>query len=304
VRRAIDRVAAVVGLVLLLVRPLGAVDRYAATGMVLEVDTARKTFIASIDPIKGYMAAMTMPFQVKNVDELAGLVPGAIISFTLVVDKSSSFVEGVRIQRIQNVEQDPLAARRLTLLREIAAGGTTSKAVAIGAAVPDFTLTDQKNRNVKLSQFRGQVVAVNFMYTTCQLPDFCVRMVNHFSVLQKVFRTELGRDLAFLTISFDPTRDTPEVLDHYANQWKANPETWHFLTGSGVDVQRVLERFGVVAYPDEGLMDHSLHTVLIDRQGRLFANVEGNKFSTDQLADLVRAALKPATPKSPSPISR
>jgi protein SCO1 len=233
---------------------------------------------------------MTMTFHVKDAKDLAGVTPGTIIDFTLVVDKTSSFAEGIRIRRYVGLEQDPLAARRLSLLKEIA-GGSASKTLAVGAAVPDFTLIDQKSRKVSLSQFRGKVVAINFMYTTCQLPDFCLRIVNHFGALQKTFKTELGRDLEFLTITFDPVRDQPDVLDRYASQWSPNPETWHFLTGPPNDVQRVLEWFGVAAFPDEGLMDHSLHTVLVDRNGRLFANVEGNKYSTDQLAALTRTAI-------------
>jgi len=63
------------------------------------------------------------------------------------------------------------------------------------------------------------------MDTTCQLPDFCLRLVNHFGVLQKRFSTRLGHDLILLTISFDPQRDRPEVLDHDAAQGKPVPGT-------------------------------------------------------------------------------
>ena len=51
-------------------------------------------------------------------------------------------------------------------------------------------------------------------------------------------------------------------------------------------------RIGVAAFPDEGLMDHSLHTILIRRDGTLAANVEGNQYSSDQLADLLAAVLQ------------
>jgi protein SCO1 len=288
-----------VALALLLVcwlAPVAAADRYAASGMVLEVDRPSRSFTASTDTIPGFMAAMTMKFQVRDAKELDGVTPGTIVDFTLVVDKTSSVAEGIRIRRYVGLEQDPLAARRLSLLKEIA-GGAASKALAVGAAVPDFTLIDQKSRKVSLSQFRGKVVAMNFMYTTCQLPDFCLRIVNHFGALQKTFKAELGRDLEFLTITFDPVRDQPDVLDRYASQWSPNPDTWHFLTGPPTDVQRVLEWFGVAAFPDEGLMDHSLHTVLIDRTGRLFANIEGNKYSTDQLAALTRTVLRTPRPR-------
>ena len=48
----------------------------------------------------------------------------------------------------------------------------------------------------------------------------------------------------------------------------------------------------MAAFPNDGLMDHSLRTALIGRDGKLAANIEGNKYSPDQLADLTRAVLK------------
>jgi protein SCO1/2 len=56
-------------------------------------------------------------------------------------------------------------------------------------------------------------------------------------------------------------------------------------------VRAVTARFGVEFFPDEGLMNHSLHTAVIDRQGRLVANLEGNRFTAAQLGDLVERTL-------------
>jgi protein SCO1/2 len=262
--------------------------------MVLESDPARLRFVASIETIPGFMTAMTMPFTVRKAADLSGLVPGAVVDFTLVVSPTASYAEGIRIRRFQSVEQDPLAARRLALLKKVA-GAATSRALAAGEPVPDFTLTDQKGRPVRFSRLRGKIVAINFTYTTCQLPDFCLRIVNHFGALQKRFARALGPDLVFLTITFDPVRDQPDVLDRYASQWKPNPDVWHFLTGREPDVQRVLDWFGVAAFPNEGLMDHALHTVLVGRDGRMITNIEGNRFSTDQLGDLIQSALAQAS---------
>jgi protein SCO1/2 len=80
-------------------------------------------------------------------------------------------------------------------------------------------------------------------------------------------------------------------MDRYSRQWNADPGTWRFLTGSVPEVQRVLALFGVAAFPDDGLMDHSLHTALVDRSGTLVANIEGNQYSSDQLVDLTRSVL-------------
>jgi protein SCO1/2 len=154
-------------------------------------------------------------------------------------------------------------------------------------------LTNQKRRSVALSDLRGKVVAINFIYTSCALPNFCLRIASNFGVLQKRFGAQLGRDLVLLTVTFDPVHDTPDVLAEYAKQFDANPATWHFLTGAAADVQRVCRLFGVDFFPDEGLMNHSLHTAIIDRNGKLVANIEGNQFTANQLADLTQTVLNP-----------
>ena len=94
-----------------------------------------------------------------------------------------------------------------------------------------------------------------------------------------------------LTVTFDPERDTPEVLATYAARFNADPKMWRFLTGKTADVRRVCALFGVESYLDEGLVNHSLHTAIIDRRGRLVANIEGNQHTPEQLGDLILETL-------------
>ena len=277
-------------LVLLAIPSSQAAQEYSATGMVLKVDRARLTFTASIQAIPGFMAAMAMPFEVRQAKDLDGLVPGASVAFVLVVNGNTSYAERIRVVRYQSTEQDPLAASRLKLLTQVA-GGAPTRALAIGETVPDFKLIDQMRLPVSLSALRGKVVAVNFIYTSCALPNFCLRIANNFGVLQKRFKARLGRDLVLLTVTFDPLHDTPDVLAEYARRWDADPESWHFLTGPVPDVQKVCRLFGVDFFPDEGLMNHSLYTAVLDRRGRVVANIEGNRFTADQLGDLTNAVL-------------
>jgi protein SCO1 len=278
--------------ILLLSVACWAGEQHAASGMVLKVDPARKTLLVSCDTIPGFMDAMTMPFDVHDAKELDGLAPGMIVAFTLVVEASASYVEHIQVRPYESVEQDPLTARRLKMLNRITNPDASGvKILAVGAVVPDFTLIDQVHRRVSLSQYAGKVVALNFIYTSCALPNFCYRSANNFGVLQRRFKEQLGRDLVLLTITFDPQRDHPEQLAHYAENWKADPKTWHFLTGNVPDIERVTGMFGMDYFPEEGLMSHSLHTAIIDRHGKLVANIEGNRFTPDQLGDLVRTAL-------------
>ena len=239
------------------------------------------------------MPAMVMPFEVVRTTDLEGLTPGAIVELTLVVLQRSARAEHIRVLRYQSVEQDPFTANRLKLLNQITAGGSTARAVEIGQAVPDFTLIDQTRRPVRLSGLRGRVVVINFIYTSCALPNFCLRAANNFGVLKKRFKAELGWDLVLLTVKFDPLHDAPDVLAWYASQWNADAATWHFLTGLMPDVHRVYSLFGVDAFPEEGLMNHSLHTAIIDRQGRLVVNLEGNQYTAAQLGDLTQTVLHP-----------
>jgi protein SCO1/2 len=212
------------------------------------------------------------------------------VEFVLVVKGGSSYAERIRIVRYQSAEQDPLAANRLKLLTQLA-GAAPPRVLAMGETVPDFRLTTQQRRPITLSELRGKVVAINFIYTSCPLPNFCLRIANNFGVLQKRFQAQLGRDLVLLTVTFDPVHDTPEVLKAYASRWNADPEAWHFLTGDVSAVRRVCHLFGVDFFPEEGLMNHSLHTAIIDRQGKVAANIEGNQFTADQLGDLTEAVL-------------
>jgi protein SCO1/2 len=280
----------VTALLLLALQSSVIAQEYPVTGMVLGVDRSRNTFTASIQSIPGFMPAMAMPFEVRQRKDLEGLVPGATVEFVLVVNRSSSHAERIRIVRYQSTEQDPLAASRLRLLTQVA-GAAPRDVLAIGQTVPDFRLTNQKRRPIALSELRGKVVAINVIYASCPLPNFCLRIANNFGVLQKRFKAQLGRDLVLLTVTFDPVHDTPDVLAQYAGRWNADPATWHFLTGPVRDVQRVCHLFGVDFFPDEGLMNHSLHTAIIDRQGRMVANIEGNQFTGDQLGDLTEAVL-------------
>ena len=262
---------------------------YTINGMVLRVDPARRSFLVSHDAVPGLMAAMTMSFDVRDAKELTGVQPGNAVTFTLAVGQQSMRAERVRVVPYRSVEQDPLTARRLALLKSLSAA---PKPLPVGGMVPDFTLTDQARRQVRLSQFRGKVVALNFIYTSCALPQFCYRVANHFGVVQRRFRREAGREVVFLTVTFDPLRDTPEKLAEYAAQWNADPDVWHFLTGEAAAVRRVCNVFGVDFFPDEGLMNHSIRTAVIDRQGTLVANIEGNQYSAAQLGDLVETTLR------------
>ena len=268
-----------------------AAQRYPVTGLVLKVDPTHRTFVASCTAIPGYMEAMVMPIPVRDAKALDGLQPSTVVDFMLVVTGDDSYAENVRVHHYQSAELEPLAVQRLQLLARLGHTDSAGGELALGAVVPDFTLTDQTGHNVALSQLAGKVLVSSFIYTSCPLPNYCFRLSNNLGRLQKRFADRMGRDLVLLSVSIDPVHDTPEVLAKYAATWKADAKSWHFLTGPVPRVREVCRSFGVNFWPDEGALTHSLHTIVIDRQGKLAANFEGNEFTAEQLGDFVEVVL-------------
>lgn len=262
---------------------------FAGQGLVLKIDKNAQSLELSCKAIPGFTPPKRASFRVENPAELAALNIGDMVDFNLAAGSNGLLLRNVKLHEYQNVEQDPLAARRLNIIGNL--GGPGAKEIARGHEVPDFSLIDQSQHPVKLSELKGKVVAINFVYTHCLLPNYCFRMSNNFRQLQKRFATQMGRNLVLLTITFDPEHDSPEVLKQYAKTFDADGQNWHFLTGVPAQVNKVDEEFGMAFFPDEGLMTHSLHTVVIDRGGKLVANLEGNQFTAVQLGDLVETVM-------------
>jgi protein SCO1/2 len=240
-----------------------------------------------------------MPIEVRNAKELDGLTRGTLIEFSLVVEKENSYAEAVRIKNFESLEADPLAARRLRLLDGVMDQSfSPDRVLKVGQPAPDFSLVDQNRERITLSQFAGKVVAITFVYTRCPFPNYCFRLTNNFARLQKRFAGEIGRELILLTITMGPVHDQPEALAQYGRTWNIDPKGWHLLTGQRADVQKFCDRFGVAFYPDEGQLIHSLHTLVIDRHGKLVANLEGNEFTAEELGDLVENVMKSGTANS------
>ena len=97
------------------------------------------------------------------------------------------------------------------------------------APAPAFALTSQDGTPVALADFRGKVVAVTFIYTSCM--DTCPVLTALMAYVQDKLGPDFGKRIAFVSITVDPERDTPEVLKRYAETFGADLNGWAFLTG-------------------------------------------------------------------------
>jgi protein SCO1/2 len=150
----------------------------------------------------------------------------------------------------------------------------------LGAA-PDFILTSQDGAEVTLASLRGKVVAVTFIYTSC--PDVCPMLTDKLARIQDELGSDFGSKVAFVSITTDPERDTPEVLKGYAEAFEVNLAGWSFLTGEPAAVLEVAHRYGVaVVKTADGGVDHTLLTTLIDRQGTMRVQYLGYRFDEEE----------------------
>jgi protein SCO1 len=257
-------------LFLILAAPVLA-KTYSVDGIVVAVDAGARTMLVSHREIAHYMPAMLMPFRAGNAAELAALHPGARIAFELAVTKEGSVARHIRLAGESDVAL-PAASKKL----------------AIGAALPEFQLTDQQGRCLHAADLRGKVVAIDFIYTRCPLPDVCPRLSANFAMLQRHFGDRPGDGLLLLSVTVDPEFDTPPVLAEYARRWAAG-SLWRFLTG---DVAPLAAALGEIYWAEEGSIGHNSTTSIIGRDGRLAAQVEGSNYRPDQLVHLIARQLE------------
>ena len=161
--------------------------------------------------------------------------------------------------------------------------------LAVIGAAPDFHLRDQNEAPVKMSDLRGKVVVVGFVFTTCN--GTCPATTHRMAKLhQELQRSPMKDQVQFLSISLDPVRDTPEMLRGYMRLYEIESPNWRFLTGAPKDVQPVLAAWGMWARPAaNGQLDHPSRVFLVDRRGRIREIYNLDFFRTGWVLEDIRA---------------
>lgn len=109
--------------------------------------------------------------------------------------------------------------------------------------IPDATVFDQHGRklNFYTDLVKGKTVAINFIFTTCT--TICPPLSATFRKVQQELGQRAGRDIEMISISVDPTTDTPERLKSFADKFGAGPG-WTFVTGGKPEINRLLTALG------------------------------------------------------------
>ena len=258
---------------------------YSVRGVVRRVEPERRSVVVKHEEIPGFMPAMTMPFDVKEPKELNGLKPGDQISFRMLVTTNDGWID-----RIQVVGSDTNAVATPPPVRIT----SSVPLLEAGSLLPDYTLTNELGRVIRLSEFRGQVLAFTFIFTRCPYPDFCPRMTDLFARAQKHLAGEpdAPKNVRFLSISFDPEHDTPELLRAYAERHNYDPSRWTLATGAWDQLEPLTGHFGLIFGRDvpPEKMEHNLRTVVVRPSGKIQAILPSNEWQSEDLIREIRAA--------------
>ena len=238
------------------------VQTYPAKGVVQEIRTNTHTVLIKHETITNYMDAMTMPFKVVEPAALANLRPGDEVAFQLHVAPTASWID--RITKTGTVTPPP---------KKSAANYEPTIAVNIMAANPllFYKFTNELGRAVSLNDFHGQALGVTFFYTRCPLPEFCPRLSKNFQEAsqQLAAMTNAPANWHFISITFDPANDTPEMLKAYGESYRYDPNHWSFLTGPPDKIAELAKSCGVQYSPDNGAINHNFRTLIVDAAGHL-----------------------------------
>lgn len=259
--------------------------RYHLVGKVVSIDQQQASVMVDGQEITGFMSAMTMPYPVHDAKALAALAPGDEITADVVVAPDGAYLENIVVTK--------------------KGGSTSSTAQPAGPShtpqpgdkVPDFALVNQDGKHIHLSSFHGSVLLVTFIYTRCPFPDFCPLVSKNFAQIYAALRKNpaLRSKIRLLSVSFDPTYDTPAVLRSYGQTFRqitgGDPfDRWEFAAVPAKELPKVADFFGVYYDPQPGQIVHSLSTTVISPDSTVYKWYEDNDWKpADLLADAAQA---------------
>ena len=249
-------------------------DHYDTRGVVRGFSPDRSTIEIQHENIPDFMPSMTMPFVTRDPKQIADLRTGDAISFRMAVTKKDFWIENVKKIRREDVnvaEQkrtSPVSADRDARLTE-------------GDKMPPFTLTNQNGERISLDTFHGNSLVLTFVFTRCPVPNFCPRMSNNFGELQETIKSSTGTlaNARLLSVTLDPTYDTPKVLSDYAGFHHADSKIWSFATGDEKEIDSLTRAFSVYRQNEGGTISHGLATALINKEGKIDKIWRGNAWT-------------------------
>jgi len=233
-----------------------------------------------------------MPYKLADPSILSELHPGDRITADLLADpRSADPADGYTNARLTHIV--------ITAQAKPDTKPTVQYHVPTpGDQVPNFALLNQSNHLIHLDDFHGKVVLLTFIYTRCALADFCPRMSRNFAQLDRALAASptLYAATHLVSVSFDPTYDTPAVLRSYGGAYTGQYTHerflhWDFAAPPLKELPQITQFFDVGVTPDKSTLTHSMSTVVIGKDGRILTWYPTNDWSPTELLATVKTAV-------------
>jgi protein SCO1/2 len=142
-------------------------------------------------------------------------------------------------------------------------------------------LVSSTGESFTMNDLGGKLVLVNFMFTSCG--GICpMQTANLRQVMTTLDESELD-NLVILSVSIDPGRDRPDVLEDYKRNYKIDSDAWIFSTGSEASIETLTSAFNTL--PDDGnVLDHRGRYYLLDRRGQLLLSYNSGTTKNERLS--------------------
>jgi protein SCO1/2 len=188
----------------------------------------------------------------------------------------------------------------LALAQQVAAGPALDSAsalrasqAAIGRSVGAHVLLDRQGRPVRLADFGGKPLLVSFIYTGCF--QVCPTTTRSLGVAVDQLASVFGADkFNVVSIGFNQPFDSPAAMREFAARMRIDAPNWHFLSPPPAAVDALTRDFGFRFVATPAGFDHVLAVSVLDAQGRIVAQVYGERSTRDQLGEPLRRLLAAA----------
>jgi protein SCO1/2 len=170
-------------------------------------------------------------------------------------------------------------------LHQATATMSRRKYVKHGEYVPNFAMIDQRGDFLQIRQLQGKPFVLNFIFTRCAVPTMCPASSARMSDMQDAARAAGLENLQFVTITFDPAYDSPGILKQYAEGYGMEPDNFYLLTGERSVVDDLLRQFGILTMDEDGTINHTMATLLVDENGRVAYRKEGSTWTVEEFLE-------------------
>ena len=261
------------------------VNRYIVKGLVLGKSAQTDQVVLAQDEIRGYKPAMDATYTLTNADAFHKLQPGDRITAEVIVPEDLSY------KHLINIKVVAQPSHRMTM------ADLPPHQLLVGESVPATPMVNQDGKPMDLRDFRGKAVLITFVDTQCT--DDCPIVSHMFAEVDR----QLAKDgkvypkTDLITISIDPSHDTPAVLHAYGLKYLSGKAAgfthWQFVHMSPENLKRLATDFGVSYERSKtGDIEHTMDISLIGPDNTLQQSWSGDDWDPTLIARAVKASVE------------